>query len=127
MIRDALRAKKLLGIIPTPSTLWNLAPWSWATDWFLNTGDVISNLTDWATDGLVMRYGYMMEHTIVRDTYTLTKPGLSSPGVRVQPLTLVTETKMRRKANPFGFGLTWSGLSPRQTAIAVALGLTRGK
>jgi len=126
MIRGAQQAKKLFGITITPTVLWNLAPWSWATDWFLNTGDVISNLTDWATDGLVMRYGYMMEHTIVKDTYTLTKSGLYS-GQSVPPLVMVTETKIRRRANPFGFGLTWGGLSPRQQSIAVALGLTRRK
>lgn len=124
MARYAARAEVLLGITPTPETLWNLAPWSWAVDWFSSTGDVISNLTSWATDGLVMRYGYMMEHTIVKDTYTLTRSGLSG-GSNVPPLTLVTETKIRRRANPFGFGLTWSGLSPRQLAIAAALGLSK--
>lgn len=124
MIRYASRADQLLGITPTPETLWNLAPWSWAVDWFSSTGDVISNLTSWATDGLVMRYGYMMEHTIVKDTYTLTRSGLSG-GANVPPLVLVTETKVRRRANPFGFGLTWSGLSPRQLAIAAALGLSK--
>lgn len=125
MIRGALESKKLLGLSLTPDTLWNLAPWSWAVDWFSNTGDVVSNLTDWATDGLVMHYGYMMEHTIVKHTYSLTKPGLLGPELRVRPLTFVIETKIRRKANPFGFGLTWEGLSPSQLAVLAALGLSR--
>lgn len=126
MARNALMAKKLLGTTPTPDTLWNLAPWSWAIDWFTNTGDVISNLTDWAYDGLLMRYGYIMEHTYVRDTYTLVRgTGLIDRSVSVPPFSLVTETKIRRRANPFGFGLTWDGLSPFQLSIAAALGLTR--
>jgi len=124
--RSALLAKKILGLSLTPDIVWNLTPWSWAVDWFSNTGDVISNLTDWATDGLVLRYGYVMEHTITSDTYTYSgNTGLIDGNVRVPPLTLVTETKIRRRANPFGFGITWDGLSPRQLAITAALGLTR--
>jgi hypothetical protein len=125
MARYALESKKLFGLSLTPETLWNLAPWSWAVDWFSNTGDVVSNLTDWATDGLVMRYGYLMEHSIVRDTYTHTGSGLIGLKNRVSPLTFVIETKIRKRANPFGFGVSWNGLSPFQLSIAAALGLSR--
>lgn len=123
--RRALQAKKLLGLSLTPETLWNLAPWSWAIDWFTNAGDVVSNLSDMSTDGLILRYGYIMEHTVTTDTYTFSGPtGLQSGG-RPAAFTLVSETKTRRKANPFGFGLTWGGLSPRQLAILAALGLSK--
>jgi hypothetical protein len=125
MSRDALLAKKLLGLSLTPDTLWNLTPWSWAVDWFSNTGDVISNMTDWATDGLVLRYGYMMEQSTVKHTYTITDSGLIDRNIHVPPISYVTETKVRRRANPFGFGVSWDGLSPRQLSIAAALGLSR--
>jgi len=121
----ALYSDKVLGANLTPETLWNLAPWSWATDWFANTGDVISNITSWSADGLVMQYGYMMENSIVTDTYTRELSGLNNNTVDVQPVTLVTETKVRRKANPFGFGIDWEGLSPIQLAIAAAIGISR--
>lgn len=124
----AAQADKLFGIKPGPETLWNLAPWSWAVDWFSNTGDVISNLEDFKLHGLIMRYGYIMEHTIVRDTYTFvldTTFGSLRPNVA--PVVLVTETKKRRAANPFGFGLTWNGLSTFQASIAAALGISRGR
>lgn len=121
------KADILLGTKLTPETLWNLAPWSWAIDWFSSTGDVISNLQDFLSGDLVMRYGYIMEHTIVRDTYTIDKPGLRAEfgDFTCPPLTLVTETKIRRGANPFGFGVHWSSLSGLQTSILVALGLSR--
>jgi hypothetical protein len=126
MARHAQEAKKLLGLSLTPDVVWNLSPWSWAIDWFTNTGDVVSNITDWAIDGLVMRYGYIMEHTIVKDTYTHGPPKELIPSRnRATPLTFVTETKIRRRANPFGFGLTFDGLTIRQQAISLALGLTR--
>lgn len=125
MHRRALMIKKILGLEITPEVLWNLAPWTWAADWFFNAGSVLSNLTDWKSDGLVLRYGYIMEHTIASNTYAFSGPtgfnGSAIPNV----LRLVAETKQRRKATPFGFGLTWNGFSPRQLAIAAALGISR--
>lgn len=121
----ALKAKKLFGLSLTPETLWNLAPWSWAVDWFSNTGDVVSNISDAITDGLVMRYGYIMCTTIHKVTYTSKASGLKDLNNPVPPLTYVTETKVRKRANPFGFGLSWEGLSPLQLSIAAALGLSR--
>lgn len=125
LAKAALGAKKLLGLTLTPETLWNLAPWSWAIDWFSSTGSVVSNLTDASTDGLVMRYGYIMEHTIVKDTYTNLGSVLRGKSPQVPSITLVTETKVRREANPFGFGLIWEDLSPFQVSILAALGITR--
>ncbi len=124
LLRHMYLADHLLGTRLDPESLWNLAPWSWAVDWFSNTGDVISNLTAWALDGLVMRYGYMMEHSIVRDTYSYENTGGSIPD-SVPPISFVTETKIRRKANPFGFGIHWEDLSPFQWSILIALGLAR--
>lgn len=117
---------KLLGAEPSPETLWELTPWSWAVDWFSNAGDVISNLTAFKTDGQVLRYGYMMEHTIVKDTWTYEGCRLKGGGsVAIPPVTLVTETKLRRRANPYGFGVSWNGLSPFQSSIVAALGITK--
>lgn len=127
MARSAALAKKTLGLRLTPDVVWNLAPWSWAVDWFTNTGDVISNVTDWATDGLVLKYGYVMETTVSERTYYFMGPTGFKSDVIPSPVTLVVTTKVRRRANPFGFGVTWGGLSPRQLSIAAALGLTRGR
>lgn len=118
-------ARHLLGLSLTPDTIWNLSPWSWAIDWFTNAGDVISNFSDFAVDGLVLRYGYIMEHTVTKDTYVFEgDTGLTGP-TRPPSLTLVSETKIRKRANPFGFGVTWDGLTNRQNAILAALGLSR--
>lgn len=129
MHRKALLAKEILGLDLDPETLWSLAPWSWAVDWFSNVGDVISNITSFIEDGLIMRYGYMMEHTIVSDTYTreYTHPFWDKSINLDSAVTLVTETKMRRHANPYGFGLTWDALSGFQTSILAALGISRSK
>jgi hypothetical protein len=119
------QAKKIFGLQLTPETIWNLAPWSWAVDWFTNVGDVIANLSDWINDGLVMQYGYMMEYKYSKITYTPVGPSMFRSGNRPTQVSLVSETKTRRRASPFGFGLTWNGLSPKQLAIAASLGITK--
>nr|UJQ85777.1 MAG: hypothetical protein 1 [Leviviridae sp.] len=126
--RQVIQARKLLGISLTPDTLWNLAPWSWAVDWFFNVGDVLSNWTDWAIDNQVLMYGYMMDHTIVTNTYTFTGPtGLKPAAQRPSDLVFTRESKKRRKATPYGFGLTFDSLSDRQKTIIAALGISRSK
>jgi len=115
-----------LGLEPTPEVLWQVTPWSWAVDWFSNTGDCISNWTAFHVDGLVMLYGYMMEHTIVTDTYSMTGFAYEGNPCPVQDLVKVTETKIRRGATPYGFGLNWNGFSSFQGSILAALGLNKG-
>lgn len=113
-------ARKLLGVTLSPEVLWNLAPWSWAADWFGNVGDVLHNVSALGTDGMVMRYGHVMCHT----EHVVTDYGeLPSGGPQVHVFT--TEQKIRRVATPFGFGVSYSSLSGKQIAIVSALGLSR--
>jgi hypothetical protein len=119
--RAAAQAKVLYGASLTPEVLWNLTPWSWAADWFSNADEVIVNTQRFLTEGLVMHHGYLMEHTIHEYLYTNRENTFSSTPVR-----LITETKGRVKANPFGFGLDWPDLSGYQVSILAALGMSRG-
>jgi len=124
--RYRLYADKFVGLNASPETLWELAPWSWAVDWFSNAGDVISNVDSFAIDGQVLVYGYMMEHTITEYTYSMSGVRDSAnKELNVSPVTLVTETKKRVGASPYGFGVSWDGLSPFQISILTALGITR--
>lgn len=132
LVSAAAKAKPLLGIGLTPDTVWNLTPWSWALDWVSNMGDVISNTSDMITDGLVIKYGYVMEHSVTSYTYThvtgnrYTSPiGSHSFDYTPSQLTSYVERKRRTKATPFGFETSWGNFTPRQLAIAAALGLTR--
>jgi len=113
------KAKKLLGIRLTPDTLYELTPWSWAADWFANTGDIVTNVSNLGTDGLVMQYGYMMSHSSYEETTSFSYQGKN--GFYRQ----LKETKKRVPASPYGFGLVYDGLSNRQKAITAALGITR--
>lgn len=123
------KADKLLGLTLTPDLVWELAPWSWAVDWFSNTGDVIHNLTAFAKPGLAMRYGYIMEHSRTMVSWALDTSGYVNPdGSPVgppPPHILEIESKVRAPASPFGFSVGWEDLSPTQLAISAALGLTK--
>lgn len=119
-------ADHLFGTTLTPDVLWELTPWSWAVDWFSNSGDVIHNVSQFNQYGLVMRYGYMMEHSIKTTTSSLDRA--ARPGYRdakVPPSVQIIESKVRRPANPYGFGIGWEDLSPLQLAITAAVGITR--
>jgi hypothetical protein len=127
-------ADAVYGLNLSPDVLWELTPWSWAVDWFTNAGDVIHNISNFAVAGLVMRYGFMMEETIETystewsdgafkglnpdNTFSHLREGSGSRG-------FVTTTKSRAPANPFGFGVGWTDLSPTQLAITAAIGITR--
>jgi hypothetical protein len=119
MRRYGSYARKLLGVDLTPEVVWNLSPWSWAADWFANTGDIMTNISQLGNDGLVLRHGYIMCHTrtvILRSgTYN------SIPQTRVQ----IVERKTRRRATPFGFGVSFESLSPRRLAVLGAIGVSR--
>jgi len=124
---------KLFGAEPDLNTLWQLTPWSWAVDWFSNAGSFVKNLQAMISYGQILRYGYVMETTTTTDTYISWGPTqpIGWPGTIKKPyptlsdVTLRTTTKKRIKANPFGFGVSWDGLSPTQLAITAALGITR--
>jgi len=127
LIRAASQAGPLLGIELTPEVIWNATPWTWALDWVSNAGDCISIYSDMQTDGLVIKYGYIMEHC-VQSVTTYYGPKTAGSGGFKYPASSVTsflETKTRKKATPFGFEVSWSSFSPRQLAIAAALGLSR--
>jgi hypothetical protein len=124
---------KLFGAEPDLNTLWQLTPWSWAVDWISNAGSYVKNLQNLISYGTVLRYGYVMETTTITDTYTagnrkgvvLHPERFAPPYPGVSPVALRTTVKKRIQANPFGFGLSWDGLSSMQQAIVAALGITR--
>lgn len=129
-LRAESLANHLLGTRLTPDAVWEAAPWSWAIDWFTNTGDVINNITRLGADGLVMLYGYAMEHRRLADHYVATgtsiPAGATFPYGRTCSQTEVQEWKTRIKANPYGFGVDDTSLTNVQLAILAALGLSKG-
>ena len=126
--RFARFAKYLYGVRFDPDLVWKVAPWSWASDWFFNIGDVMTNLSNIGPDATVLDYGYVMQH-VRHEQWTSHVPraSLNCPPFRVPQFRKITETKYRDVANPYGFGVSYDGLSNIQLAILAALGLSKGR
>lgn len=125
LTRSQLVAEFLGGRI-TPDTLWNLAPWSWLVDWMANVGDAISNMQAFQEHDLVLKYGYLMQKTVITRTVSIDDVVLSDRKLGTVSDTFAVTQLERRKATPYGFGLDPSLFSGDQWAILVALGLSRG-
>jgi len=121
-------ANKLYGTRITPDTLWNLAPWSWAADWFGNTGDIMSNVSAFSNDSLVLKYGYVMRQ--MEDFNQCSNQcRINTPNGGHLMMDAVEQfgsrTKVRLQATPWGFGIEIGSLNPKQIAISAALGISR--
>lgn len=129
--RTAQIAGKWLGVRPDLAAFWQVMPWSWFIDWFVDIGSIIENANHQALDGQVLQYGYLMRQTTVRRTYTTDAPwyfqGDTGETVDIGHLTttFVSQRKERVKATPFGFGLNPDSFSAQQWSILGALGLTK--
>jgi hypothetical protein len=127
MERYSSYANKLLGVDLTPSVMWELQPWSWAIDWFTDTGDVLKNISLLGKDGMVMQYGYMMSSYIDTRQYSVSDVRVGDdPRTYSASLTVKSKNLKRRKATPYGFGFNMAGLSASQDATLIALGLSKG-
>lgn len=117
-------ANRLFGLRLTPDLIYKLTPWSWALDWVSTTGNVVHNWSAFANDGLVMAYGYLMEHKTQQIQYSLTDVGTSGAPVNFSQEFLY-ETKTRRRATPYGFGVNPASFTAKQWAVIAALGISR--
>lgn len=116
---------ELFGVMPCPSLIWNLIPWSWLVDWCSNVGDVISNMSTGYADNLAAKYAYVMGHTertgVLDSTLNLVDGKIHNSW------SFPLDWKTRTAASPFGFGLSDDSFSVRQLSILAALGISRLK
>lgn len=110
------------------SAMWQVTPWSWLIDWFLDVQTSISLAEKVMDDSLVINYAYGMRHTKLTSELTqrLTPlPGRTVPVPEVRTK-YVFETKERIRANPYGFISPNSPeITPLRWAILAALGISR--
>jgi len=108
----------------TPSTIYRATPWTWLVDWFTDFGANIDAMTDIAIDAIAARYLYVSRHSSTEQIVVQTLPFKDGTISASWPL-LWTEKVRNSASTPYGFGLSWNLLSPRQLAILAALGITR--
>lgn len=127
------RAVELLGLEMTPDVLWQLTPWTWLLDWGSNLGAISKNLSTLDWSNVLLDYAYLTYRIDSRTSMTATIPGswvsgsytYETPKFLSSSVTVVE--KIREQASPFGFSVSWDGLSPFQLSILAALGMSRGR
>jgi hypothetical protein len=117
----------LAGLQPGQSTAWELTPFSWLVDWFVNVGSVLQNRSSFDQYGLVMPYAYVMceQQLVTTYTFDLKSPFKDQDRGSVSN-NYVQKTQQRSRATPYGFGVSDTDLNPYQISILAALGLTSG-
>jgi hypothetical protein len=140
ILRNNELRQYLYGTDITPAVLWQIAPWSWAIDWFSNVGDLTKNFSELADGGLTLEYAYMMETQTKSSTYLQTQKFIEqadpSEWYQTVPLelsgqyvttsqTFSSTMKQRVAVGPYNLGAAWEGLSPYQASIAGALAFAR--
>jgi hypothetical protein len=121
------RQLALHGLRVSPSNIYKAVPWSWLVDWLTPVGHDLQALQDAEFDQLVAKYLYTTTHSVQTVEFQQYIPFNSlSGGPRTLTWTRKMESKQRKGiSSPYGFGLTWDNLSPKQIAILAALGITR--
>lgn len=121
----AMRHLAVAGFRINPSNLWKATPWGWAADWMLGVDKYIDRLTDLYFDGHATKYCYAMQHVQKVRKFRQVLPFISGGTVVLEFVRLVQTKQRDVAASPFGYSLSWNSLTPRQLAIAAALGISR--
>jgi len=118
--------QNMLGLRISPKLLWDLVPWSWMADWFLDLDDILAKADDSQFGQLVTKDAYAMGRAIMNDMVDYKFKVSSSSGSRTiygtAAFPLVRQKRVR--GTPFGFGVHSSDLSPWKVSILAALGLS---
>lgn len=110
-----------------PYHIYQAVPWSWLVDWLTPVGHDLKALQDSYSDNLVAKYLFLTSHLVETVIFKQFVPfNAASGGPKTLVWTRKRVVKQREKADsPFGFGVTWDQLSPKQLAILAALGILR--
>ncbi|DAD52042.1 maturation protein [ssRNA phage Gerhypos.4_53] len=107
----------------SPYHLYQIIPWSWALDWVTGMGNYVSYLSDVMTDSLCAKYFFVKAKKKTSRTLRYRIPFVFG-SADVSFTRSIEITERQPGSSPFSFDLPWSSLTPRQIAIAGALGLT---
>lgn len=124
VLQDLLTYVNALGLTPNLDAMWELTPYSWLADYFLNAGSFTKNLSYLGRNGVGLHHAYLMAKTIV-DTKWVWRGIIAGQRVETS-VTRRVEISQRFRAHPLGFGFKTS-ITPGQWAILAALGVSRGK
>jgi len=122
------KAQKVLGLKLDLQTTWDLIPFSWMIDWFVDIGGMLGYQQDVADYKLVSkRAGYVLEYS-GHGYLGLREAGPADVTTRYKTnrgdgfATVVYKSQKRRSGNPYGMTPDWS-LNSFQWGILASLGM----
>jgi hypothetical protein len=125
LLRRLDRQLTIHGARISPANLYKATPWTWLIDWVSNAGHWVNQVNDYALDNMVARYLYL-HHRSYRQVVLKQRLPFRSAGMQTLEFSRIIEVKQRKGAEtPYGFGITWDNLTPKQLAILGALGVPR--
>lgn len=128
-IDSVVDRNRVYGFVPTPSTAWELTPFSWLVDWFLNVDDFIRQAFIAGTDGSVPVRSYVMCKTTQRTEYTWTGNLRVAGSWKPHTFSWWTDETIHQREKARAYGLDWKsdGLTAKQLSILTALGIVLGR
>lgn len=126
-VRTLMNRNAVYGFLPSPSTIWELTPFSWLSDWATNTNDLVSSVFGAGPDASVLIRGYVMCESHITTEMTWTGDlAVNGSWKRVSMKWITSEViKQRERTRPYGLDWKLTGLTDRQISILTALGLSR--
>jgi hypothetical protein len=119
-----------VGLAPTDFswvTVWNLVPFSWLVDWFVNIGELLDNVRAEQSAQLQMGYAYISTHATRKVHYNTEIRSPEGNMTILQTVDARQKSIRRLKATPFGFDVSFEQLTANQSAILGALALANSK
>jgi hypothetical protein len=120
---------RIFGLRPSPIVVYNAIPWTWLADWFVNAGDVVSNLSMGVADRLAADRFYIMQErgawSKLESTCSFMRADTNDVNTVSGTASEVWAHKVRVKGDPFGLNTQPNQLTGMQLAILGALGLSR--
>lgn len=118
----------VIQLAPSPETAWNLLPWSWLMDWFVEISKSLRSAAIVQDTNLVVNYAYLTRRVVRTTRLSMTylpTSGNLPPWKTVHSIASL-DVKTRVRANPFGFITPNSPeFTPLKFGILAALGISR--
>jgi hypothetical protein len=121
------KARKLLGTGVSPSTVYDLTPWTWLGNWFVDISGLLKYQQDVADNGLIARNsGFLIEDRVnlLAQPFKVAREGNGIQLMSNHPLVATSKWQYRWAGSPYSMSPNWD-LSNFQWAIAGALGFTK--
>jgi hypothetical protein len=118
------RRLDLYGLRINPSNVYKATPWTWAADWISDAGRYVDRVNDYLVDSVACKYLYITERKTKTRHYSVSVP-FGNVTLNAEWKMVLSTHDRAEGSSPYGFDLTLANLTPRQLAIAGALGLTR--